>query len=87
MIDFRYHLVSIVAVFLALAIGIVLGSTELQGPTYNLLDRTTAKLQAELGQVSGRAQHGPGRRPRWTRLTRRRSSPWCCTTCSRASGC
>ena len=29
MIDFRYHLVSIVAVFLALAIGIVLGSTEL----------------------------------------------------------
>jgi hypothetical protein len=28
-IDFRYHLLSIVAVFLALAIGIVLGSTEL----------------------------------------------------------
>jgi hypothetical protein len=51
-IDFRYHLVSIVAVFLALAIGIVLGSTELQGPTYNFLDRTTAKLQNELDQVS-----------------------------------
>ena len=33
MIDFRYHLVSIVAVFLALAIGIVLGSTELRGGT------------------------------------------------------
>ena len=48
MIDFRYHLVSIVAVFLALAIGIVLGSTELQGPTYNLLNQTTAKLQNEL---------------------------------------
>lgn len=53
MIDFRYHLVSIVAVFLALAIGIVLGSTELQGPAYNLLDKTTSKLQSELGQVSG----------------------------------
>ncbi len=52
MIDFRYHLVSIVAVFLALAIGIVLGSTELQGPAYNLLDKTTSKLQNELGQVS-----------------------------------
>ncbi len=52
MIDFRYHLVSIVAVFLALAIGIVLGSTELQGPAYNFLDKTTAKLQTELGQVS-----------------------------------
>jgi hypothetical protein len=51
-IDFRYHLVSIVAVFLALAIGIVLGSTELQGPAYNLLNQTTGKLQSELGQVS-----------------------------------
>jgi hypothetical protein len=51
-IDFRYHLVSIVAVFLALAIGIVLGSTELQGPVYNALNSTTGKLQNELGQVS-----------------------------------
>jgi hypothetical protein len=51
-IDFRYHLVSIVAVFLALAIGIVLGSTELQGPAYNLLNQTTAKLQNELDQAS-----------------------------------
>jgi Copper transport outer membrane protein, MctB len=50
-IDFRYHLVSIVAVFLALAIGIVLGSTELQGPTYSFLDRTTAKLQNQLDQA------------------------------------
>ena len=39
MIDFRYHLVSIVAVFLALAIGIVLGSTELQGTTIDALRR------------------------------------------------
>ncbi|HEY6296320.1 MAG TPA: copper transporter [Streptosporangiaceae bacterium] len=52
MIDFRYHLVSIVAVFLALAIGIVLGSTELQGPTYNLLNQTTGRLQAELNQAN-----------------------------------
>jgi hypothetical protein len=51
-IDFRYHLVSIVAVFLALAIGIVLGSTELQGPTYNLLNQTTGKLQNEYNQAS-----------------------------------
>jgi Copper transport outer membrane protein, MctB len=51
-IDFRYHLVSIVAVFLALAIGIVLGSTELQGPAYNFLDKTTSKLQNELSQAS-----------------------------------
>jgi hypothetical protein len=51
-IDFRYHLVSIVAVFLALAIGIVLGSTELQGTAYNVLNSTTAKLQNELDQVT-----------------------------------
>jgi Copper transport outer membrane protein, MctB len=51
-IDFRYHLVSIVAVFLALAIGIVLGSTELQGPAYNILNSTTGKLQNELDQAN-----------------------------------
>jgi hypothetical protein len=48
-IDFRYHLVSIVAVFLALAIGIVLGSTELQGPVYNALNHTTSSLENQLG--------------------------------------
>jgi len=52
-IDFRYHLVSIVAVFLALAIGIVLGAAELQGPTYNILNQTTAKLQNEYDQTRG----------------------------------
>ena len=31
MIDFRYHLVSIIAVFLALAVGLVVGSTALSG--------------------------------------------------------
>ena len=30
MIDFRYHLVSIVAIFLALAVGLLLGSTVLR---------------------------------------------------------
>jgi hypothetical protein len=51
-IDFRYHLVSIVAVFLALAIGIVLGTTELQGPAYNFLSSTTGKLENELNQAN-----------------------------------
>ncbi|MDP9115750.1 MAG: copper transporter, partial [Actinomycetota bacterium] len=32
MISFRYHLVSIIAVFLALALGIVIGTTALNGP-------------------------------------------------------
>ncbi len=48
MIDFRYHLVSIVAVFLALAIGIVLGSTELQGNTIDVLKATSNTQKNEL---------------------------------------
>jgi hypothetical protein len=48
MIDFRYHLVSIVAVFLALAIGIVLGSTELQGDTIDVLRSTSNSLNNKL---------------------------------------
>ena len=48
MIDFRYHLVSIVAVFLALAVGIVLGSTELRGAALSALDRTSSALSAKL---------------------------------------
>jgi Copper transport outer membrane protein, MctB len=47
-IDFRYHLVSIVAVFLALAIGIVLGSTELQGTTIDGLRSTQNSLKNQL---------------------------------------
>jgi hypothetical protein len=39
MINFRYHIVSITAVFLALAIGTALGSTFLDGPTVDLLNR------------------------------------------------
>jgi Copper transport outer membrane protein, MctB len=59
-IDFRYHLVSIVAVFLALAIGIVLGSTELQGTTLDSLralsNSLTSKLNAAEAQRDGYAQ-------------------------------
>ena len=52
MIDFRYHLVSIVAVFLALAIGIVLGSTELQGSTLDALRTASNSLRSQLSAVS-----------------------------------
>jgi len=49
-IDFRYHLVSIVAIFLALAIGIVLGTTALNGPV-------TSGLQKSLTSLSGDANN------------------------------
>jgi hypothetical protein len=57
-IDFRYHLVSIVAVFLALAIGIVLGSTELQGNTINALNAASNSLRSQLNAAdAGRANY------------------------------
>jgi hypothetical protein len=59
-IDFRYHLVSIVAVFLALAIGIVLGSTALQGDTLDVLrsenNSLTNQLNAARTQVGSYSQ-------------------------------
>ncbi len=52
MIDFRYHLVSIVAVFLALAIGIVIGSTSvLKGATLSVLERTSSAEKAKIDSL------------------------------------
>lgn len=57
MVDFRYHLVSIIAVFLALAVGIVLGTTALNGPVLDDLrgniDRLTADKRGLEGDVGG----------------------------------
>jgi hypothetical protein len=47
-IDFRYHLVSIVAVFLALAIGIIVGATALQGHVEAGLDRASKIEQRQI---------------------------------------
>jgi hypothetical protein len=47
-IDFRYHLVSIVAVFLALAIGIVVGSTALKPAAIGVLQQTAAQERKQI---------------------------------------
>lgn len=47
MIDFRYHLVSIVAIFLALAVGIVLGSGPLKDDISGFLEDRTEQLAAQ----------------------------------------
>ncbi|HEY2286661.1 MAG TPA: copper transporter [Streptosporangiaceae bacterium] len=52
MIDFRYHLVSIIAVFLALAIGIVVGSTALQPVVESGLQATETLLHRRIDQVT-----------------------------------
>jgi Copper transport outer membrane protein, MctB len=46
-IDFRYHLVSIIAVFLALAIGIVIGANELQPTTESILHKAANRVTQE----------------------------------------
>ena len=47
MVDFRYHLVSIIAVFLALALGIVIGTTALNGELLSTLKRSIGSLTSE----------------------------------------
>lgn len=47
MIDFRYHIVSIVAIFLALSVGIVLGSGPLKDDISGFLEARTAELARE----------------------------------------
>lgn len=47
MIDFRYHLVSLIAVFLAVALGIVIGTTQLNGPVLSNLQTQVKALQQD----------------------------------------
>lgn len=66
MINFRYHLVSLISVFLALAIGVVLGAGPLQGTLGNALsnqvsslreDQRSAQSQLELAQAATENQN------------------------------
>jgi len=50
-IDFRYHLVSIVSIFLALAVGIVLGAGSLKGDIGTRLTEQMTALRAEKAQL------------------------------------
>ena len=53
MVDFRYHLVSIIAVFLALAVGIVLGTAALRGPVLDDLRDNIRRLSADKRALEG----------------------------------
>ena len=44
MIDFRYHLVSLISVFLALAVGVVLGAGPLQNSLGTALNDKAAAM-------------------------------------------
>ena len=65
MVDFRYHLVSIIAIFLALALGIVIGTTALNGALLDTLKRSIGSLTNEKrgleGTITGlRSQNAAG---------------------------
>jgi hypothetical protein len=49
-INFRYHVVSLTAVFLALAIGLVVGTAALNGPAADVLEDTVNGLRKANGQ-------------------------------------
>jgi hypothetical protein len=51
-IDFRYHLVSIVSIFLALAVGIVLGAGPLQGELGDTLTNEVAGLRKDKADLN-----------------------------------
>ncbi len=52
MIDFRYHIVSIVSIFLALAVGIVLGAGPLQGEIGSTLTNEVAGLRQDKADLN-----------------------------------
>ena len=53
MVDFRYHLVSIIAVFLALAVGIVVGTAALNGPVIDGLRGSIDRLSDDKRTLEG----------------------------------
>jgi hypothetical protein len=55
-IDFRYHLVSIIAVFLALAVGIVVGTAALNGPIQDGLRSNIDRLADDKRALEGDVQ-------------------------------
>lgn len=65
MIDFRYHLVSIVSIFLALAVGIALGAGPLKGTLSDTINAEIASLRsdkADLNKQLNTAQNGSDQR-------------------------
>ena len=56
MIDFRYHLVSLIAVFLAVALGIVIGTTALNEPILADIKNQVSALETDKRSLEDRTQ-------------------------------
>jgi len=55
-IDFRYHLVSLIAVFLAVALGIIIGTTALNEPILADIENQVADLEQDKRSLEDRTQ-------------------------------
>jgi len=55
-IDFRYHLVSLIAVFLAVALGIVIGTTALNAPILESLEGEVAALAEDKRELEAQTE-------------------------------
>jgi hypothetical protein len=53
-LNFRYHIVSLVAVFLALGVGVIMGSAVIDSTTIDVLEDQSAQLQGRLDRAEGR---------------------------------
>ena len=74
MIDFRYHLVSIVSIFMALAVGIVLGAGPLKEDIGNTLTSEVKNLRADKAALRGEldaAEKGTKARDEFTTASNR----------------
>lgn len=60
MIDFRYHLVSLISVFLALAVGIVLGAGPLKQPIGESLQSQVESLRTDRDNLRGQLEESRG---------------------------
>ncbi|MGK2348635.1 copper transporter [Actinomyces sp. W5033] len=60
MIDFRYHLVSLISVFLALAVGVVLGAGPLQNSLGTALNDQVSSLREDRNQTQARLEATEG---------------------------
>ncbi len=56
MIDFRYHLVSLIAVFLAVALGIVIGTTQLNGTVLDGLEAQVGTLTDQKNELEAQVE-------------------------------
>lgn len=57
MINFRYHVVSLAAVFIALAIGLVVGTAAFNGPAADALDDRVADMRNDNNKLRDEANH------------------------------